>query len=165
MFVMASLAAHGGSGPVRVRNLSTTGALIEGGVLPNPGEAVFLSRGALRTEGKVVWTKNGRAGLHFKARVIVSEWLPNGVNRSGQQRTDEIFRKLKSEGLSSHPRSDVQDLPPSVVTRSDIEAILRGLEELSEALAEDDLVVIRHGSKLQVLDAAVQALTKLAAHE
>lgn len=161
MFVMASLAARTGGGPVKVRNLSSVGALVEGGVLPEAGERVSLQRGSLHTDGEVVWCKNGRAGLRFTARVTVADWLPKGANQAGQQRTDSIFSTLKERAAGSAARTDVVDLPPSPVTREDLSAIIRDLDALAEALADDDLVLIRYSSKMQVLDAANQALRKL----
>ena len=46
MFVMATIYADTGSAPVKVRNLSSTGALIEGEVLPPLGATVRLRRAA-----------------------------------------------------------------------------------------------------------------------
>lgn len=161
MFVMASLSARGASGPVRVRNLSPTGALIEGGVLPVPGEPVSLLRGSLRTDGKVVWCHNGRAGLRFDALVTVSDWLPKGAHQSRQHQSDSIIRKFKAEKGAHPPSAVYKEVAPSGVTSSDLETLVRELDLLAEALAEDDVVIIRHGAKLQVLDAASQALRKL----
>lgn len=162
MFVMASLSARGASGPVKVRNLSPTGALIEGGVLPMPGEPVSLLRGSLRSDGKVVWSQNGRAGLRFNALVHVSDWLPKGVNQSGQQRTDSMVREIKADNLARPQPAVYRDVAPSGVTCSDLEGLIRELDALAEVLSEDDLVIIRHGARLQVLDATSQALRKLA---
>lgn len=162
MFVMASLSAQGASGPVKVRNLSPTGALVEGGALPMPGEPVSLLRGSLRSDGKVVWCQNGRAGLRFNALVHVSDWLPKGVNQTGQQRTDSIVRQIKADSLAQQLPAVYKDVAPSGVTSSDLDGLIRELDALAEVLAEDDMVIIRHGARLQVLDATSQALRKLA---
>jgi hypothetical protein len=161
MFVMASLSARGASGPVRVRNLSPTGALVEGGVLPVPGEAVSLLRGSLRSEGKVVWCNNGRAGLRFDALVTVADWLPKGAHQNGQQRADTIIREIRTDKVAQRQPAIYKEVAPSGVTSADLQSLVRDLDRLSEALAEDDFVIIRHGAKLQVLDAASQALKKL----
>lgn len=97
MFVMASLIARSASGPVRVRNLSSTGALIEGAVIPAPGERVFLRRAGATVVGEVIWSRDGRAGLRSDSRVTVADWLPR-ANCSAQQRVDEVVQGWKTSG-------------------------------------------------------------------
>jgi len=53
IFVMATIYAPGGSTPVRVRNMSRTGALVEAPVLPAAGSRVRLSRGSLTVVGDI----------------------------------------------------------------------------------------------------------------
>ena len=45
MFLMATIYAGGGSAPVKVRNLSLAGALIEGGRIPDVASEITLRRG------------------------------------------------------------------------------------------------------------------------
>ena len=164
LLVMAVICAGLGSEPVKVRNLSTNGALIEGAVLPQPGTQVRLCRADLNVEGEVVWCKDGRAGVQFGSCVVVADWLPQGSAKTGQQRVDRLVQKLKSDGLSASPSSvaigenDRQDLSAQELIH------LRGaVESLAEDLAADTAVVERHFSKLQTLDIVAQALGKLAA--
>lgn len=159
---MATISAASGSGPVKVRNLSSSGALIEGAVLPSPGVPVRLSRGSLTVTGEIVWHRDGRAGLHFEASIVVPDWLPNGKNGAGQQRVDELVQEAKragptwrdSEGAEAHSRS------PTAAELLDLRA---ALVSLAEDLAGETAVVERHSSKLQTLDIAAQLLAKLAA--
>ena len=105
LFVMAAICGGLGSEPVKVRNLSPNGALIEGAVLPQTGTQVRLCRADLEVGGEIVWCKDGRAGLQFGSPVVVADWLPQGSANAGQQRVDQLVQKLKTSGASSSPSS------------------------------------------------------------
>jgi len=162
MFVMASLAAREGSAPVKVRNLSSTGALVEGGVLPSPGEPVSLLRGALRVDGNVVWCRSGKAGLRFDAVVNVSDWLPRSIAQSRNQQSEDLISHFKADVVTRQTAFKYNDVAPSGINAAEVRALAAELQGLSDSLADDDLVIIRHGEKLQVIDAVIQALDKLA---
>jgi hypothetical protein len=50
---------------VTIRDLSLTGALIEGAGLPPAGAAVTLARGSFTVAATVAWADEARAGLTF----------------------------------------------------------------------------------------------------
>ena len=50
---------------VKLRDLSTTGAMIEGPRIPPPGADILLQRGALEVFGTIVWAKGMQAGIEF----------------------------------------------------------------------------------------------------
>lgn len=77
LFLDAILVSASSSLPVRVRNLSPTGALIEGVDLPTVGSQVTLTRGLLEAAGRTMWVGPGRCGLEFDTPLAVSRWLPN----------------------------------------------------------------------------------------
>lgn len=164
MFVMATIYTDSGSAPVRVRNLSPTGALIEGPVLPPPGSQVRLSRGSLSIMGDIVWHKDGRAGLRFKSTVSVADWLPHGRSVNAQQRIDEIIQHARTSSKGVDPRTPISWLTPqsTKLNAIDLRRLKMAIQSLSEDLAADLVAVERHGSKLQVLDVVAQALGKLA---
>lgn len=160
MFVMATIFAGSGSAPVRIRDLSPDGALIEGGVLPHPGSRVRLVRGDLVISGQVVWMRGARAGLHFDAIANVADWLPSARRPSQQSRVDAIVHGIPDLSFST-PKAVIEPRP----SQTDANEILRVramLELLGEELAGDIDVITRHGSKLQTLDLAAQLLAKLA---
>ena len=163
LFLMASLSAPSGSGPVKVRNLSPAGALVESVLLPSIGERVTLSRGSLEASGEVVWLANGRAGLLFSGRVTIADWLPGGQNQKRQQRADELFQRLKAELPHRDDPSTSLCLSSELPDSSDLEELAGRLDMLAEALADNDVVLTLYTTKLQILDAAAQALRKLAA--
>jgi hypothetical protein len=51
--------------PARLRDLSLSGAMVEGDGLPPAGSAVFLVRGHLELPAHVAWRRGDRAGLEF----------------------------------------------------------------------------------------------------
>jgi hypothetical protein len=66
--------------PVRVRNLSPAGAMVEAAALPARGTLIRLLRGRLAIGGEVVWTAERRCGLAFAGSVSVRDWMSPPVN-------------------------------------------------------------------------------------
>ena len=162
MLVMATLYAGTSSAPVKVRNMTPAGALIEGAIIPPPGTAVTLRRGSLAIAAEVMWCSEARAGLKFVANASVAAWLPRGRALSAQQRVDEVVEQVKASTAipaDSPPSNDSRDRS---VTALELTRVRKLLETLGEDLANDDDVVVRHGAKLQSLDLAAQLLAKLA---
>lgn len=54
-----------GAIPIVIRNLSCTGAMLEGPNLPKPNREAILKRGQIDAIGVVVWSKGDRCGFHF----------------------------------------------------------------------------------------------------
>lgn len=61
----ASLETTTGKVPVIVRNLSCSGAMIEGSNLPALNRTALLKRGRIEALGTVVWQEGGRCGFQF----------------------------------------------------------------------------------------------------
>ncbi len=164
MFVMATLYFVAHSAPVRLRDMSPAGALIEGAGIPEPGTKIRLCRGTLNVGGEVVWINGGKAGLRFYSSVSVADWLPSGRAAAPQQRVDEIVQQVKrSSTTPAESRGPLLTLSPSEVSALDLMRLRRAIEALAEDLADDPGVVQRHGPRLQTLDIAAQILGKLAA--
>jgi hypothetical protein len=162
VFVIATLYSEGGSVPVRIRNLSPSGALIEGIVLPLPGALVRLSRGSFHVSGEVVWSADGRSGVRFSGSISVPEWLPGASAASGQHYIDELVFKAKLgrpapvEAPAPVGRSSSGDVA------LELARLASGLTRLCYELAADDLVAARFPENLQVIEAAAQRLDALA---
>jgi hypothetical protein len=69
--------------PARLRDLSLSGALIEGLALPPPGSALFLVRGHLEISARVAWRNGDRAGLEFHVPLTEAQLLAE-VNPSSR---------------------------------------------------------------------------------
>jgi len=164
IFVIAALYHGGGSVPVRIRNMSPHGALVEGARLPANGTPMRLSRGSLTVECEIMWADEGRAGLHFSAPTAVGQWLPGGKRGAGQVLADEMAQQARLGALPP-----LRPAPPADPERPTVgEQALRLESELRravEALAADPQVAERHPVPLQDIDGVAQALAKLAAEE
>ena len=161
LFAMGTIYADGTSTPVRIRNLSATGAMVEGAVLPRAGARVRLCRGSLEVFAEIVWSKEGAAGLRFESAVTVADWLPRGRALAPQQRIDEIFHQARvgvSVGSPLAPAHSSGDKLGAL----DIMRVKKAIESLAVELASDPDVVERYASKLQLLDMAAETLRKIA---
>ena len=157
LFIAAVLEWGGGSAPVTVRNLSETGALIEGAVLPLAGIDVRLVRGSLVAAGTVAWAKDRRCGLTLSDPVPVALWMAKPGN-VGQAEIDAAVRRIKAGQA-------IAALPPTAAPDQDLAASIRALEAqldaVSEELASDSETVARHAEQLQTLDLLAQGLARL----
>lgn len=162
LYVMAALSGPTVSGPVKVRNLSPRGALVEGAVLPAARQRVCLRRGALVVSAQVVWCRGGRAGLRFDSHVFIDDWLPQGANRSNQERVDEIVQHLKTGAAPQILAATKETGGEHGSTSADLTKLAEELDALAEDLACDESIIQRHLSRLQTLDIAAQTLRKLA---
>ena len=65
VLMSASLELSGTSLPVKLRNLSAEGALVEGDKLPIEGTSILFRKGDLSMPGSVAWVKGHQAGINF----------------------------------------------------------------------------------------------------
>jgi len=75
VLLSATLEADGARTPVKLRNLSELGALIEGANLPGVGTRALFERGALRVGATIAWAEGGVAGIRFERLLDASEVL------------------------------------------------------------------------------------------
>jgi hypothetical protein len=162
IFVMAALYASGRSvAPVRVRNLSRTGALIEAVDLPEPGTHVRLGRGSLTASGTIIWLNRGKGGLQFDRPVAVADWLPQCRRGIGQQFADELFHQNRVRTTAADPVEVAAD--PTLGLAGELLELRVSLERAGEALALDGAIASRHLLTLQAIGCVSQALARIAA--
>jgi hypothetical protein len=141
-----------GSVPVRVRNISPHGALIEGPILPAPGAEVRLVRGALRASGTLAWEAQSHAGVSFAEPIDVQAWVQR-VGHAGQQRVDSLVAAIRRgetvRGGGDEPQADA------------LAGISRSLDELCERLASSKHFPPELGEDLLKLDVLAQSLRGL----
>ncbi len=150
VFLTATLVAAGASGPVRVRNISAQGALLDGPNLPQKGAAVHLRRGSLSAEGEVAWQEHDRCGVRFNADVEVEHWVRR-VGHSGQEQVDTIIAEL--------PESSARTFAETL-THSDnsLDAISADLTAACERIVNLPDLVAAHPDEMLRLDAISQRL-------
>jgi hypothetical protein len=165
LYLSAALYCDGFSSPVKIRNISSAGALVEGLDIPDAGSLVQLVRGGLIVHGLVAWSAEGRFGIKFSGTVDVQQWRSVPGN-SEQQRVDEVVRLVKAGAvpLPVPPLVRPEEIGhPSEGLSGDIRRALELLDRLGEVLARDEEVVTRHGTALQNLDIAMQVIAAVGA--
>jgi hypothetical protein len=65
VYLTATLQGVGARVPVKLRNLSALGALVEGTELPGEGSPVTFNRNELSATGRVAWVDGKHAGIAF----------------------------------------------------------------------------------------------------
>lgn len=92
----AALELSGTSLPVKLRNLSADGALVEGDSLPVEGAEVVFRRQELGVNARVIWVRGGRAGLSFKVSLS-----PEAVLRHVPTPKPRVLPEFRRPGLNT----------------------------------------------------------------
>jgi hypothetical protein len=71
----AAIEHEGCSIPVKVSNVSASGALVIGDCLPGEGSEVVFRRHELAIAGRIAWVDSNHAGLEFDATLQVGDLL------------------------------------------------------------------------------------------
>ena len=77
VLLAATIEAFGNVIPVKLRNLSTEGALIEGKNLPLDGAKVVFKRNELSVESHIAWVLGDQAGVAFTRAIPTEDVLRN----------------------------------------------------------------------------------------
>src|SRR5687768_16281901 len=77
VLLAASIEASGASHPVKLRNLSTEGALMEGDELPVQWSEVVFRRNELSVNSRVAWVHGRHAGVAFRRPTAQEDVLRN----------------------------------------------------------------------------------------
>ncbi len=166
LFLSASAEIDGRCFPVRIRNLSALGAMIESPDLPGPGNAVLVERTGLKVAGILQWSRGQRAGVRFDRSIDLAAWSPPRIvsrrNQADVDREIATARAGQSQPLSP-PRLTVPH-DPELRRRigDELRAVSIMLENAGGALAGDPAVIDRHLERLQEFDIASQMLAELA---
>jgi hypothetical protein len=98
VLLTASVEVDGTPMPVKLRNLSEDGALIEGDCLPPEGSITFFERDNLRLKSEVVWVEDRLAGVAFARPLKRSEVL-----RAVPQPRQWVRPEFRRPGLACRP--------------------------------------------------------------
>ena len=137
--------------PVRIRNISPHGALIDGPSIPAARVQVLLVRGGLSAAGQIAWREKDQAGISFDETVETSAWVAR-VGHPGQQRVDDIVAAIK--------RSDPH-LQNSVEDEQSLKELSATLDEICERLGALPEITTALGEELVRLDAVAQSLRRI----
>lgn len=169
LFLAATIEADGVSAQVRIRNLSETGALIEGPAFPPAGTIVTLRRQEVEISGEIVWVAVPRCGIRFQGSIGVSEWISGkrAPLNFAQARVDAVQAAIRSgtpmpQGAATPARLDALAAGLDDRLAKEISYVQHLLDELSTELIQNPVVVQQHDRKLQNFDIADQILGHLA---
>lgn len=80
VFLSAKVDSGSGTFEARIRDISTTGALLESDFPPGAGDFVDLTCGRSRMRARVVWSERGWFGVEFEAPLQMGRLVdPAGV--------------------------------------------------------------------------------------
>ena len=103
VLLAATIEVAGEEVPVKLRNLSEEGALIEGDRLPIEGTTTFFQRNDLRLRSLVVWVHGKYAGVSFDRPLKTEQVLRNVPKPKPKAEVD--FRR---PGLACRPLTDYE---------------------------------------------------------
>lgn len=107
--------------PVKIRNFSSEGALIEGDALPKEGSTSVFTRNDLRLKVKVVWVQGRYAGIAFERPLDADEVLRHVPQPRARQAQDFKRPGLACRPLTSYERRMIEHwlvTAPVVETKS-----------------------------------------------
>lgn len=162
VFLMAVLRAGTTSCPIRVRNISIHGALLEGDGLPSEKQIVALSRGSLSVSGQIAWIAGQHCGIRFSKPINVAEWVDR-AGPVGQRRIDSAvaeFRRSSGSGF-------FLECPATKKGPGELEELSGRLLQACERIAELPGMSVELADELLKVEATAHALRDVAnrAHE
>jgi hypothetical protein len=104
VFLTATLEGGDGAISVLLRNMSETGALVEGDRLPEEGANVFFERKSIRVEARVVWVHERYAGVAFNRELQREELLRNIPQPRARADTDTRRPGFANKPLTANER-------------------------------------------------------------
>lgn len=160
MFVAATLYAPGGSCPVNLRNMSLSGALVEGRALPDRDTPITLRRGSLEASARIVWRVGRRAGIAFSSTIHVADWMSRKPDPH-QARVDDIVREIRlGSGRPVPTQGAAHAASLTGLAQGELKALREELLTLENGLMGDVIVVATH-PEIQLLDVALQRVERM----
>lgn len=173
LLMSGTIEAEDIAAPVRIRNLSETGALLEGAALPKVGARLVLRRLHLEIGGTVVWSESNRCGVKFAGTISVAGWRSGNwiapVGEVDQARVDSIQAAVRGGQLPAAPAktrpdwiAEQIDVDIDARVADELTALRRLLEDMGAQFSDERMLVERYPGTLQRFDFACQILGHLA---
>ncbi|MEO7814851.1 MAG: PilZ domain-containing protein [Sphingomicrobium sp.] len=109
VLMAASIEADGLTVPVKLRNLSTEGALVEGDALPSVDSPVVFRKNELKLSGHVAWISGRRAGIAFDAMLDPESVLRHVPSPRPRKILDFRRPRIRESQLSTGERKIAED--------------------------------------------------------
>lgn len=140
--------------PVRIRNISSTGVMVETAVKVDVKSSILIKRGTLHVAGEIVWRRDGVFGVRFFEPADVAPWL--GI--SSREAVASIDQCAQSGIQASASLSE------AALTRRIAEEIAyaeRLVSAVASSLSEDPILRVRYCGRVQELSIAADMLNQL----
>lgn len=151
---------------VRIRDLSRSGALLEGNIAIPVGKSVEIKRNEHSVSGEVVWSSGNRCGVAFASKIVIEDWvgasLPAAKEPMSLSVVGENSTTCVEPGRQSGPAA--QGLAAQLPRRvgEEIAYVQRLIEAIALDLSSSPAGAHRHASSLQSCRQARQLLGDLA---
>lgn len=151
LFLSATIGFGAARATVRVRDLSASGARIEGENLPVVGASTTMDRGALTAGGTIIWREHKAAGLRFDQPLELDRWMPGLVARDPEEAEKSVADPLG-------PSTGTAEAMLRQRLTEELDYVARLLESLGTDLVRDPLIRARYGQQLENLGMSAQIL-------
>jgi hypothetical protein len=169
LFLAATIEVGGMTSPVRVRDLSETGAQLEGPAFPQVGTRLILRRKDVEIGATVMWLAPPRCGLVFEGLISVAEWIagtpgPTRFQGAPGEAAAPPPRAVRAAPSSGEGAAPVVKGPARTDGRvaEELAYVERLLKDAGETLRGDRVVTHHHPQALQGIDLAAEILGHLA---
>jgi hypothetical protein len=158
--------------PVRIRNLTDVGVMIDGEWCPRVGTAITLRRLEKSVAAKVIWNHGGRCGLSLDRPIAVDDWIAGAGSTdrgagAGQSRVDLVQAAIRGGAIFSAealaPAPTPAAAPPvEQAVAAELARVKRMLDAVSDELTDDIDILMRHERAIQNFDIAAMIVAELA---
>jgi hypothetical protein len=156
---------------VRIRNLSRSGALIEGDVMPEAGTIVEVLRNFHSVRAQVVWSKSKSCGVKFAEPVVIEDWVGSGIRAAtpAKSATSVAPKEAEEQAAGLLPTWLVAEGSSSAVedrltkrVGEEIAYIGRLIENVGADISANPAIAHRHTGSLQNCRHAAALLGEIA---
>jgi len=157
LFVAATIIVDDQVDPVRVRNMSPGGALLEGAVLPKPGNSFELVRAHLHVSARSMWVCGNQCGVSFGEAVDVAEWMtPNAPTQ--QQRIDALFHQARCNVETARKDRYFTGDHEAGFAGDPVQTAVQLLDAMEEVLVLDPHMQMNHSDQMRALKKVLKLL-------
>lgn len=170
MYLAAILRRGTEQAPVRIRNMSALGALVDSPIVPEPNSRIELIRGSFIAEGRVVWSEPKRCGIRFTSQLSVNDWLAPVEAQPALRAasdwqfppplTQQDFRDLPAVH-EAMPATTQEPVLQATIPVEDLLEAARLVERVARALARDAHFLRDHMTEGRNLICAMQMLSRM----
>lgn len=109
VLMSASVESGGPAVAVKLRNLSSEGALVEAKGLPDVGAVVLFRKNELALPGRIVWIEGAKAGIAFDSKLPKEDVLRHVPTPRPRHKLDFRRPGLKNAALTPGERKVAED--------------------------------------------------------